>query len=161
VDGSCEPGTTRRVREHLDSCSSCLAFYREQLELNQILGSEALELNPPEYLWYRIESRMSQAKRESTSSAVLVKLFRFWRVPKLRYALVSSGLLLAASWSLLQYRADRAADQLLLARIDAYQMNVQGNPFLSVLDKPAPPDNPFIDLSPASSNPFESKGNLQ
>lgn len=162
LDGSSDPSTISGIRRHLDTCSSCLEFYREQSELNAVLGSPDLQVEPPEYLWYRIESRMAKPVKVSTFQTVLDRLFGFWQVPRLRYALVSSLLLLmVCSWSLVQIKHRRNADQVLLARIDAYQMNVgQGNPFLPDIKK-APADNPFLSFGNATSNPFESKGSRQ
>jgi len=162
LDGSSDPGMISGVRAHMDACSSCLQFYREQSELNAVLGSSDLDLEPPEYLWYRIESRMERREEVVASQSFAARLFGFWQLPRLRYALVSSLLLLVVSWSLLQFKSRNEADQILLARIDAYQMDVvQGNPFLSGLRKSTPPDNPFLSLRTATSNPFESKGSRQ
>ncbi|RPI28317.1 MAG: hypothetical protein EHM61_05525 [Acidobacteria bacterium] len=161
LDGSCDPKMVKPVRTHLDTCSSCLAFYREQSDLNALLGSSALEIEPPQHLWYRIESRMHRPEEVSAVSAFVSSLFRFWNVPKLRYALISSLLLLVVSWSLLEFRANRESDRLLLAQIDAYHFEVKGNPFLSQLEKTTPPENPFLDLGASTSNPFLSKGSSQ
>jgi len=162
LDGSSDPKMISRVRHHLDTCSSCLEFYREQSQLNALLGTPALDVEPPEYLWYRIESRIQRPQETGATRTFLADLFRFWSVPRLRYALASIVLLLVASWSLVHLKNQREADQLLLARIDAYQMKVvEGNPFLSDLKKAPPLDNPFLSLSTVTSNPFESKGNRQ
>jgi hypothetical protein len=162
LDGSSDPEMVSRVRQHLETCSSCLEFYREQSQLNALLGSPALDLEPPEYLWHRIESRIEHRQETGAIQSVLAYLCRLWSVPRLRYALVSTVLLLVASWSLLELKNQRDADRVLLARIDAYQMEVvEGNPFLLDLKKASPVDNPFFTLSTPSSNPFESKGNRQ
>lgn len=161
LDGSSDPRITSKLRNHLDTCSSCLDFYREQSELNALLGSAALEVEPPEYLWYQIENRIPRREVPAARN-FLADLLGFWSVPRLRYALVSSLLLLVVSWSLLQVRSHRAADQAMLARIDAYQMKVvEGNPFLPNVGKPVSADNPFFSLSTANSNPFQSMGSLQ
>jgi len=161
LDGSSDPRMAAKVRHHLDTCSSCLEFYREQSELTALLGSPALEVEPPESLWYRIENRMRRHQEEPAIRTFLAGLFRFRPAPRLRYALVSTLLLLVASWSLLQFKNDRDADQDLLARIDACQLKVQGNPFLSRLEGSAPADNPFLTLGASTSNPFETHGSLQ
>jgi len=162
LDGSSDPTMISRVRGHLDSCSSCLEFYREQSQLNALLGSEDLQLEPPEYLWRRIESRMGQPQEAPAFPTFLARFFGFWQAPRLRYALVSSLLILVVSWSLLQFKSRHDADQALLARIDAYQMSVvPGNPFLSGLKEAPPPDNPFLNFTTASSNPFQSTGSRQ
>ncbi len=161
LDGSSDPKTVTRLRHHLDNCSSCLGFYREQSKLNALLGSPELELEPPQHVWYRIESRMGERQEISGLAAFLAGLSRFWTVPRLRYAVITALILVVASLSLIEIQTNRAADQLLLARIDAYQLKVEGNPFLSGLDRAVPSENPFISLNSSSSNPFKSKGNPQ
>jgi predicted anti-sigma-YlaC factor YlaD len=161
LDGSSDPKTVSRLRHHLDTCSSCLSFYREQSQLNALLGSRDLELEPPQHLWYRIESRMGQRQEVSRWQAFLASLAQFWIVPQLRYAVITSLILLVGSLSLLEIRTNRAADQVLLARIDACQLKVEGNPFLSGLEKVVPSENPFISLGASTSNPFKSKGSRQ
>ncbi len=162
LDGSSDPKTVARLREHLDTCPSCRSFYQEQSQLNALLGSPELELDPPQYLWYRIESRMGRRQEvPGRLVAFLAGLRPIWSVPRLRYAVLTSLILLVGSLSVLEIQNNRAADQALLARIDAYELKVQGNPFLSDLEEPAPSDNPFISLGASTSNPFKSKGNRQ
>jgi len=63
---------------------------------------------------------------------------------------------------LFQFKSRHDVDQVLLARIDAYQMNVApGNPFLSRFKEAVPPDNPFLNITTAGSNPFQIKGGRQ
>lgn len=164
LDGGSDPRTISRISRHLEACSSCLEFHREQSELNALLGAPELEATPPEYLWYRIEGKMEEPKEEAFSfQAFLARWFGFWQVPRLRYAVVSALLaLVVCSWSLLQIKNQREADQILLARIDAYQLDVvPGNPFLAGLKATVPSDNPFVSLGSVSSNPFEAKGSQQ
>ncbi|RPJ60210.1 MAG: hypothetical protein EHM23_11280 [Acidobacteria bacterium] len=163
LDRSSDPRMSSRVRGHLETCSSCLEFYREQSELNALLGSSELEADPPEHLWYRIESQIAQRQEVPASRwTFLANLWGFWYVPRLRYALVTCLFLLVASWSLLELKSRRDADQVFLARIDAYELKVvEGNPFLSDIRKSAPVDNPFLSMNTATSNPFESKGSRQ
>ncbi len=160
LDGNSDPRMISRIHRHLDTCRSCLEFYREQSELNAVLGSSDLELEPPEYLWYQIESRMGKSQEVEPVPSFVGRMLGLWSLPRLRYAVVSFMLLLAVSWSLFELKTNRESNRV-LARIDACQMKVDGNPFLSRLEGSAPAENPFFSLGTSTSNPFESKRSSQ
>jgi hypothetical protein len=161
LDGSCDPATALRVEHHLDSCSSCLAFYHEQLALTALLRSVDSELEPPEHIWYRIESRIEAQPKIGSLRPRLAQTLQLWGIPSVRYALGSAFLLLVVSGFLLRLIGSQEPDRHLLAQLDAYVMPAEGNPFLSRLQPRGTLENPFFSIDKSSSNPFEANGSLR
>jgi anti-sigma factor RsiW len=161
VDGSCEPRELPKVERHLNDCATCQSFYREQLEFSTLLGSPEMEATPPEHLWFRIESRLQRQEAPTTWSSRLSGWLDVWRFPALRYAAISSSVLLLASLLFLSIGNSGGDNQRLLAQLDAYQLRVEGNPFLARLGGAPTPNNPFFSIEPTRLNPFQAKGNQQ
>lgn len=161
IDGSCEPREIPQVERHLSECASCQSFYREQLEFSALLGAPEMEATPPEYLWYRIESRLEGVEAPAGWSSRLSGWLDIWRSPALRYVTVSTSVLLLASLLFLSIRDSGRDNQRLLAQLDAYEMRVEGNPFLNQLGAAPTPSNPFFSIEPTRNNPFQAKGNQQ
>lgn len=161
LDRSGDPKLASQLESHLENCPSCMAFYQEQSELTALFSSPRLELTPPEHLWYRIEDRLPKTvPAAGPDNSRLARLFGFWQLPALRYATAGLLLLLAASASLLDLGNRARTDQVLLARLDAYQVRVEGNPFLAQPVK-ANADNPFFSIETSVGNPFQAKGSLK
>jgi predicted anti-sigma-YlaC factor YlaD len=161
VDGSCEPREIPKVERHLGVCPACRSFYREQLELSALLGAPELEATPPEHLWYRIESRLQPVRKEVGWAARWVGWLDLWRFPALRYAAVSALVLIVASLFFLNLGESARSDPRVLAQLEAYDLRVEGNPFLARLGEPRTPSNPFFTIEPTLHNPFQVKGNQQ
>ena len=136
---------------HLESCSSCAQFYEEQLELSRLLRvSEDFQLEPPAAIWQRINSQISAQPKK----------LGFLLFPRfdVRYAAAACVVLILFGLTLLTTLTPSQDDQLLLAELESYTLEVEGNPFLSQMKL----TDPFFELTgPAEENPFDKWRSIQ
>ena len=143
LSGKMEQELNPALSLHLDECPDCARFQLEEQQLDQLLEmAGTVSLNPPTYLWNRIEARINVAP----PTPVRVRegyaqwLGSLFRVPAFRPVWV--GLLVAGivTGGLLHLPVgDESAT--LLAELDAYRLET--------------PENPFFTASIDDSNPFE------
>jgi predicted anti-sigma-YlaC factor YlaD len=139
-----------RIRQHLQSCPACLHFYEEQRNLDRLLKSEP-QLDLPVQIWEGIESRLLSRPAPAPPLRWLGTLFEW---ANFRYAFASAILLVIVSVAVFRVTVTpRPEDEQLLAEIRAYQVEVQGNPFLKEIGR----ENPFYAFSlRGGKNPFNS-----
>ena len=151
LDGSLEPARTPALLEHLEVCPECASFYQEHLRITQLFSAALPDQDPPESIWLGIESRLA------TGPALEERPFRWnfigwFRVPQLGYALAAAVVCVLVGLVLLQKPEDNSK---YLAELEAYTIEVQGNPFQERMGT----ENPFLQLSHfESGNPFEGLG---
>lgn len=150
ADNSLEPQLVDEVKRHLASCSSCAQFYNEQLLLASWFKSTGVELEPPQQIWNKIENRLSDRTHLRRHFADV------FRLPAARYVLLTLGLLILFSVSLLNTGEQMEMRQA-LANLQAYNLEVQENPFLPAVKE----ENPFFKFNHKEKNPFEMSGSLK
>lgn len=159
VDESLEPARIPQVREHLASCEACQEFYEDLLRINQVLESEVTEVDPPVTLWARIEQRLVSPAPPQPVPSFLEAWLRPFRLPAWKYAF--AGLVLALILSVYWVQVPRGPgeiDSTILAELDAYRLEVHGNPFLPEPSR----ENPFFEFDgSAKVNPFHPAGGLE
>lgn len=145
LDGALSLRESRLVLRHADVCDDCRDFLAEQERITAWMRSEDLELPLPDRVWEQIAARIdipavASAKRGWWERALS---------PRWAYPLAASLLLAVVSGSLVVVPERENAG--LLAQLNAYEVNVTGNPFLT---EPTV-DNPFFEpLAEIEGNPF-------
>jgi predicted anti-sigma-YlaC factor YlaD len=151
MDANLDIEQVQALEGHLESCSSCAQFYEEQLELARLLKvSEDFQLEPPAAIWQRIDSQISAKPSK----------FGFLLFPRfdVRYALAACVILVLFGVALLTTLTPSQDDQLLLAELESYTLEVEGNPFLSQMEL----TDPFLSLpAQAEENPFDKWRSIQ
>ncbi|MDA2923367.1 zf-HC2 domain-containing protein [Acidobacteria bacterium AH-259-L09] len=156
LDGNVEVEEVEQVQRHLASCSSCTEFYQEQLELARWLKAADFQLEPPAQIWRSIESRIG-AKPEGRTFEV-GRLLELFGAVDFRYAVVSLVVLILCSLALLNVSTMPQGNQRILAELESYRLEVNGNPFLPQIR----PENPFFRFDrKTDENPFHAFGSLQ
>ena len=154
LSGKMEQELNPALSLHLDGCPDCARFHLEEQRLDELLEvAGTVSLNPPTYLWNRIEARISAGLPTPVRVRVRVQGVRvqegyarwlgsLFRVPALRPVWV--GLLVAGivTGGLLRLPAGEESATL-LAELDAYRLET--------------PENPFFTASIDDSNPFEMR----
>lgn len=156
LDGRTSHAEEEALFRHLAECPDCAAFHAEQLEVNRVLQSASeVRLEPPPFLWQRIEARIREVEGASASRPAFSTLLDLFRLPQARYGLGAMLLLLLTGLVAIETRHPGSVDQEILARLEAYSINVDANPFLG----PEKEQNPFFALEQAKQkNPFDLGG---
>lgn len=156
LDGRTAHAEGDPLLQHLEECPDCAAFHAEQLEVERVLQSaREVKLEPPPFLWQRIEARMQEMERAPASQPAFSTLLDLFRLPQARYGLGAALLLLMTGLVAIETRHPGTADQEILARLDAYSVEVESNPFL----RPSNDQNPFFTLEQTKQkNPFDLGG---
>jgi len=152
IDGSCDSQLETQLREHTQACASCAAFYQEQLRLTRLLQSPDLEIDPPAWVWTRISSQLENTPHHSSAGfwSDLVALFR---MPSLRYAALAVFSFILISAGLLRVGESNRSEELMLTRLQSYEIKTHGNPFeASPLGGKV--ENPFFAFDSDRDNPF-------
>ncbi|MDA2933893.1 zf-HC2 domain-containing protein [Acidobacteria bacterium AH-259-D05] len=144
LDANLDVEQVKEMERHLESCPSCAQFYQEELELAQWLKEAGnFQLEPPPAIWQRIDSQISAEPRKS--SLLLLPVFDF------RYAVAGLAILILFSLALLSIFTTPQGDLQLLAELESYSLEVEGNPFLSQMRL----KDPFFEFDgKAEGNPF-------
>ncbi len=159
IDGSCDSQLEMQLREHTQQCLSCAAFYQEQLRLTRLLQNPDLELEPPAWVWARISSQLENAPQHG-SAGFWTDLVALFRVPSLRYAALAVISFIVISAGLLRVGESDRSEQLMLAQLQAYQIETHGNPFeVAPIDSKV--ENPFFTFDPVRYNPFGGNRSLR
>ena len=142
--------------QHLAECPDCATFHAEQLEVDRVLQSaREVRLEPPPFLWQRIEARIQEMEGARTSQPAFSALLDLFRLPQARYGLGALLLLLLTGLVAIETRHSGSVDQEILARLEAFSIKVDANPFLD----PEQAQNPFFTLEQAKQkNPFDLGG---
>jgi len=155
LDGNLESARSRSVERHLKECAACASFYAEQHELNQVLRATLPDLEPPPQIWHRIEAQL-------VSRPAVAKVPKPWnllglfRIPRLGYA--GAVLVLMVGLFIFDTPSTGGDDERYLAELEAFSIEVKGNPFLRDVQA----ENPFFKLGQyESGNPFERLGGSQ
>ena len=151
LDANLDVEQVKEIERHLESCPSCAQFYQEGLELAQWLKeAENFQLEPPPAIWQRIDSQISAKPKQSS--------FRLFPVFDFRYAVAGLVVLILFSLALLSVLTTSQGDLQLLAELESYRLEVQGNPFLSQMRL----KDPFFDFDgQAEGNPFNKWRSVQ
>ena len=151
LDANLDIEQVKELEGHLESCPSCAQFYEEQLELSKLLQvAENFQLEPPPAIWQRIDSQISAATERSS--------FLFFPHFNLRYALAGVVVLILVAASVLSLFTTRQEERLLLAELESYTLEVEGNPFLSQIGL----KDPLFDLNgQLGENPFDKWRSIQ
>lgn len=64
LDGEVKEDEYRRIASHLESCDSCSREYEELKHLGELL-SNLNTVQPPPYLWHRVERKISSPEKVS------------------------------------------------------------------------------------------------
>jgi hypothetical protein len=150
-----EPASVQiaKVRQHLESCPGCSTFYAEQDSLTQLLQVHLPQIQPPDRIWRQIEDRITVDAGRGWEFR-LQAFVDFCRMPQLKPVVAAIAIVLTCSALLLSLN-ESGVEPEMLAKLEAYTLEVQDNPFL--------PDgkefNPFFTIdSGLSGNPFEQMG---
>ncbi len=143
ADRNLEPEHRTQVEEHLASCSECSVFLQQERELLQLLGDEHFQLEPPPVIWNRIQEQL-QSSELPRWRWVLGQIQDAFQVSELRYAFASLVLLLMLSAVFVDSGSKLGPDPQILAHLDSYTVEVNGNPFWAgIEDAKELRDNPF------------------
>jgi len=144
------------LSRHARRCSSCARFLAEWRETESILETAAKgRLTPPPELWGRIEQRLVADAWEDRVLAAPPAATRFLPAFGRGFLAAAASLLVAVGvWA--GWRSTTVgADPELLARLDAFEVPVEGNPF----EPGVSPTNPFFPEEAAvTGNPFKTGG---
>lgn len=156
LDGRTSHAEGDALFQHLAECPECAAFHAEQLEVNKVFQSaRRVTLEPPPFLWQRLEARIQEMERASTSTSAFSNLLDLFRLPQARYGLGALLLLLLTGLVAIETRNPGSVDREILARLEAYSIEVDSNPFLGQQKD----QNPFFSLEQAKqNNPFDLGG---
>ena len=131
---------TAEVLSHLESCPACAELHSGEEDFQRLLDLAAtIQVEPPEWLWHRIDARIHNTQSESAWGEFVRGVGRLLEVPDLRPAWVALVLALVLSASLTGLRP-RVDDGPLLAELQNYELEVPDNPFLQ---EPSGDSNPF------------------
>lgn len=141
LDGQLDSRAEQRLRTHLEDCGECSAFYREMVASNNVFVQACQwRIIPSDSLWTRLEARLPSAEPEVHWTARLAALL----TPRYGYATAVAVLLVSLLF--VAQRQENLARQS-LAALDAYQLEVEGNPFF------VEPSNPAV----TGVNPFQQE----
>ncbi len=151
LDASLDVEQVKVMEQHLESCTSCARFYQEELEVAHWLTEAGdFQLDPPPGIWQRIDSQISA--KPSRFGFLLFPRFDF------RYAAAGLVILSLVSLTLLTLPTSPQENELLLAELESFELEVEGNPFLSQMRRV----DPFFELTdPAKENPFDKWRSIQ
>ena len=145
---------TTETRSHLESCPACAELHSGEEDFQRLLDlAAATQMEPSEWLWQRIDSRIQSSRPGSAWDEFVRGVERLFEVPDLRPVWVTLVLALVLSASLTGLRS-RLGDGTLLAELQNYELEVPANPFVQepVLS------NPFLSELSGDSNRFHGGG---
>ncbi len=135
---------TAEVLSHLESCPACAELHSGEEDFQRLLElATTIQVEPPEWLWHRIDARIHGAQPASAWDEFVRGVERLFEVPDFRPAWVALVLALVLSASLTGLRS-RVGDGPWLAELQSYELEV--------------PENPFLQEPGGDSNPFYSGG---
>ena len=140
------PDLTAEMLSHLETCPACAELHSigEEEDFQRFLDlAAAIQLEPPEWLWHRIDARIDNTQPDSAWDEFVRGVGRLLEAPDLRPAWVALVLALVLSASLTGLRS-RWNDDSLLAELQSYELEV--------------PENPFVQNPSGDSNPFYGGG---
>ena len=150
LDASLDVEQVKVMEQHLESCPSCARFYQEELEVAHWLTEAGdFQLDPPPEIWQRIDTQISA--KSSKFGFLLFPRFDF------RYALAGLVILALVSLTLLTLSTSPQENEQLLAELESYQLEVEGNPFLSQMRL----TDPFFEVNGQDGNPFDKWRSIQ
>jgi len=157
IDSSLQAGKCAGVEKHLQECVECASFYAEQSELNQVLQAALPDLEPPSQIWRSIESRLAL----TSPVANMPDRWSFtdlFRMPRLAFVGVAAAFILMLGLLVFDTSAPGREQERLLAELEAFSIETEGNPFLTEVRA----ENPFFKLSRFEpGNPFDRLGGSQ
>ena len=132
---------TAEVLSHLESCPACAELHSSgEEDFQRLLDLAAtIQVEPPEWLWHRIDARIHGTQPESAWDEFVRGVGRLFEVPDLRPVWVTLALALVLSASLTGLRS-RVDDGPWLAELQSFELEVPENPFLQ---EPGGDSNPF------------------
>ena len=150
LDASLDVEQVKVMEQHLESCPSCARFYQEELEVADWLTEAGdFQLDPPPEIWQRIDTQISA--KPCKFGFLLFPRFEF------RYALAGLVILALVSLTLLTLSTSPQENEQLLAELESYQLEVEGNPFLSQMRL----TDPFFEVNGPEGNPFDKWRSIQ
>lgn len=154
LDGSLDPVRNSAVEKHMAECADCASFYTEHLELNELFQAAVPDRQPPERIWHRLEAQLAEDQRAVAVSRTW-DFRNLFRMPQLGYAGALCVLVLMVGLFLIDTPGTGSDEQRYLAELEAFNIEVEGNPFLGDIRA----ENPFLKLGQFDAgNPFERLG---
>ena len=151
LDASLDVEQVKAMEQHLESCPSCARLYQEELELADWLTEAGdFQLDPPPEIWQKIDFLISA--QPST-----FQLPSLWPPFAFRYAVAGLVTLSLVSLTLLTLSTAPQGKDLLLAELESYELEVEGNPFLSQMRL----TDPFFEPNGPEGNPFDKWRSIQ
>lgn len=153
LDGALDAREKARVDRHLSGCDECRDFFEHHSRLTRFIRNSALAVDPPEILWQKIENKIAVQSPQTERPSALEPILAWLRVPNVAYGLAAALLLAFTGLVAIRTQDSSLMESRDIAALEAYTIDVSGNPFLS--DKV--PENPFFDLDEREpANPFRS-----
>lgn len=149
LDGVLPETDRERLFQHLETCPECRNFYEEMSVLSNLIAAGANGKEPSPFLWYKIERGIAEAGENSRRPSG----WELIRLPRAAYAAASIVVMITLA-ALLQLGGPSSSERQQLAEIDAYHIELRGNPFLEEIDNSD--RNPFFNYNPEAVNPFAS-----
>ena len=149
LDGALDEAESAKVLSHIESCPECGRFYDEHSAICELVSSRAENAAPSPFTWNKIERRITSEPEAAPGRTIL----DFLRMHRFAYGLASAMVLICLA-ALIQLRGPSSEELQLLAEMDAYTIEAQGNPFISMGDPAG--DNPFFSYESGSANPFDN-----
>lgn len=168
MDGALGPLEVREVKGHLESCGHCRSLYREQLAVSEWVERAVVELEPPAAIWERVEReiRAGAGEREGVGGSFVrrplieraLHLAPFSGARGWGYVGAAVVLLLVLSVAVLNRAGMSRDEQMLLAELEAFSIDVSENPFWRETSRA----NPFLSLEETGDeNPFDRPENTR
>ncbi|MFZ0426777.1 MAG: zf-HC2 domain-containing protein [Acidobacteriota bacterium] len=156
LDGRSSHAEGDALFQHLASCPQCAAFHSEQLETDRVLqAARQVSLEPPPLLWQRIEVRIREMEQAPAAQPGFATLLDLFRLPQVSYGLGAALLLLLTGLVAIETRSPAILDQEVLARLEAFSVQADSNPFLGPMQE----QNPFFTMEQSKQqNPFDLGG---
>ena len=150
LDADLDVEQVKKMEQHLEICPSCARFYQEEEVAHWLTDTGDFQLDPPPEIWQRIDSQIST--KPNKFGFLLFPRFDF------RYAAAGLVILALASLTLLTLSTTPQENELLLVELESYELEVEGNPFLSQMRL----KDPFFELTGhAGENPFDKWRSIQ
>ena len=150
LDGALGEAEASKVLSHIESCPECRRFNEEHSAVGNLVSAHVENAAPSPFTWSKIEHRITSEPEAVPGRAILDYL----RMPRFAYGLASALVLICLA-ALIQLRGPSSEELQLLAEMDAYTIEAQGNPFINMREPGD--DNPFFSYESGSVNPFENK----
>jgi len=147
IDGNLPEAEKGSVLEHTRSCPECGDFYQDCSTISRLLDAQVADRKPSPFIWNKIERRITSGT-EIPERASFLDLFR---LPRLAYGMASAALLVSLA-ALVHLQGPSSEDMQQLAAIEAYNLEIEGNPFLDRIEQNR--NNPFFSYEAGKVNPF-------